>query len=135
MAGRQFCGREKGRAASAFHRAIRPRSLCEDVPLQYLPLNHLRINCPVWPTSGKWNLALFRKIHQSRRCDFQCVSQFDDVFESNIALPALNTTKIASSQTTMQRQLLLRPAFRLTQRGKSSAKEGFRVGRRHVPLS
>lgn len=61
--------------------------------------------------------------------------QFDDVFERNIALPALNTTKIASSQSTVQRQLLLRPALRLAQHGKSSAKEGFRVGRGHVPLS
>lgn len=63
------------------------------------------------------------------------MSQFDDVFERNIALPALNASKIASSQTTVQCQLLLRPAFRLAQRGKSSAKEDFRVGRRHVPLS
>lgn len=80
------------------------------------------------PDRTRGTLPLLGKVHQHRWPDFQSPSQLDDVFEGDIALPTLNPTQIASCQTALQRQLLLRPALLLAQYGKALAKKKFWVG-------
>jgi hypothetical protein len=51
--------------------------------------------------------TLLRKIHQYRWSNFQCPGKFDDIFEGNVALPPLDPAQITTSQSTLERQLLL----------------------------
>lgn len=76
----------------------------------------------------RYILLLFvSEIHEDRRTKLQSFGQADDILQRNIPLPTLNATKVTACQSTLQGELLLRPAPILAQHGKTSAEKKFGV--------
>lgn len=73
-------------------------------------------------------------IYKSRDPDVQPASQFNDIDEANVTLPALHTTYVVAVQISQFRQFLLRQMALLPKLSDAPSESDSRVGASHAVI-